>query len=232
MLQEPPIQIRVNELQHWTTEGEAVDIIDRPTVEAHVELAAKPSSACDVHTLMLALRFPEFPIMIQQFLYDQLHLTDHEHAVFDPATAPAFMGHIVIYSSAAASFYAPSDLSGTGGMRHEHIRATTSWRGGPARNDCVFISMNDECAVIQWFSYITDSRDPDTGMYIVVPSTNDNGTPDVSIIHIDCIFHMAHLIPVYGNNFISRKITLHNSHNMFCTFYINKYADHHAFEVG
>jgi hypothetical protein len=43
MPQEPPIQIRVNEPHHQTTEGEAVDIIDGPTVEAHVELAAKPS---------------------------------------------------------------------------------------------------------------------------------------------------------------------------------------------
>ncbi|KAG1751046.1 hypothetical protein EDB19DRAFT_1628605 [Suillus lakei] len=120
------------------------------------------------------------------------------------------MGRLLTFSSAAASFYAPR------GMRREHIRATTSWQGGPARNDCVFISMNDEvscgldglavakvlcffslkyqtkylqCAVVYWFSYITDSRDPDTGMYIVAPSTNDNGVPDVSIIHIDCIFH-------------------------------------------
>ncbi|KAG2029184.1 hypothetical protein BDR03DRAFT_936876 [Suillus americanus] len=166
-------------------------------------------------------------------------------------SSPAFM--------AAASFYAPSDLSGTGGMRREHIQATTSWQGGPAWNDCVFVSMNDEvscsldglavarvlcffglqyrgkyfqCAVVQWFSYVTDSRDPDTGMYIVTPSTNDNGTPDVSIIHIDCIFRVAHLIPVYGNNFIPCEITLHNSHNMFRAFYINKYADHHAFKIG
>lgn len=43
MPQEPPIQIRVNEPQHQTIEGEAADIIDGPTVEAHVELAAKPS---------------------------------------------------------------------------------------------------------------------------------------------------------------------------------------------
>ncbi|KAG2035207.1 hypothetical protein BDR03DRAFT_983812 [Suillus americanus] len=234
MPQEPPIQIQVNEPHHQTTEGEAVDIINRPTVEAHVELAAKPISggACDVPTLTLALGLPEFPALIQQFLYDQLHLNNHEHAAFDPATAPAFMGRVVIYSSAAASFYAPSDLSSTGGMRREHIRATTSWRGGPAQNDYVFISMNDECAVVQWFSYVTDSHDPDTGMYIVTPSTNDNGTPDVSIIHIDCIFRAAHLIPVYGNNFIPREITLHNSHNMFRAFYINKYADHHAFEIG
>ncbi|KAG2745356.1 hypothetical protein P692DRAFT_201841294 [Suillus brevipes Sb2] len=246
----------LNEPHHQTTKGEAVDIIDGPTVEAHVELATKPISggARDVSTLALALGLPEFPALIQQFLYDQLHLNDHEHAAFDPATAPAFMGHVVIYSSAAASFYAPSDLSGTGGMQREHIRATTSCMNDEvscgldglavARVLCFFglqyRGKYFQCAVVQWFSYVTDSRDPDTGMYIVTPSTNDNGTPDVSIIHIDCIFRAvmhvtrsaARLIPVYGNNFIPREITLHNSHNMFRAFYINKYADHHAFEIG
>ncbi|KAG1738865.1 uncharacterized protein EDB91DRAFT_1237652 [Suillus paluster] len=236
----------LNELQHQTTEGEAADIVDGPTVEAHVELAAKPSGACDVPTLTLTLGLPEFPAMIQQFLYDQLHLTNREHAAFDPATAPAFMGRILIYSSAAASFYAPSDLSGTGGMQHEHIWATTSCMndevscgldGLTVTRVLCFFSLKYrakylQCTVVRWFSYVTDSHDPDTGMYIVAPSTNDNGTPDVSIIHIDCIFHAAHLIPVYGNNFIPCEVTLHNSHNMFHTFYINKYADHHAFEVG
>ncbi|KAG2028891.1 hypothetical protein BDR03DRAFT_832962, partial [Suillus americanus] len=130
-------------------------------------------------------------------------------------------------------------------MRCKHIRAMPSWRGGPARNDCAFVSMNDEvscgldglaiarvlrflgfnyrtkylqCTVIRWFSYITDSRDPDTGMYLVAPSTNDDGTPDVSIIHIDCIFRAAHLIPLYGSNFLPRTITLHDSYNVFRAF--------------
>ncbi|KAG2056595.1 hypothetical protein BDR06DRAFT_864493, partial [Suillus hirtellus] len=51
------------------------------------------------------------------------------------------------------------------------------------------------------------------------------------IIHIDCIFHAAHLIPLYGTNFLPCTITLHDSYNVFCAFYVNKYADHHAFKV-
>lgn len=197
--------------------------------------------------------------MIQQFLYDQLHVGDHEAPDFDPVAAPSFMGRVSVFSSAAASFHAPSDLSGTGGMRREHIRATTSWRGGPARHDCVLVGTNNEvncgldglavarvlrflgfkyrtkylqCAVVHWFSYVTDSRDPDTGMHIVAPSTNDDGTPDISLIHIDCIFRAAHLIPLYGADFLPREITPHDSYNVFRAFYINKYADHHAFEVA
>lgn len=215
--------------------------------------------ARSVAALSLELELPNFPAMIQQFLHDQLHIAGHNPPAFDPAIAPAFTGGVTVFNSAAASFYAPSDLSGTGGMRREHIRATHSWRGGPPRNDCIFVSINADlncgmdglaiarvrrflgfkyrtqyfpCAVVQWFSYIVDGRDPDTGMYLVAPSINDDGTPDVSIIHIDCIFRAAHLIPVYGADFLPREITPHDSYNVFRTYYVNKYADHHAFEIA
>ncbi|KAG2742414.1 hypothetical protein P692DRAFT_20749541 [Suillus brevipes Sb2] len=93
---------------------------------------------------MLDLDLPTLPTMIQQFLHNQLHIGDDEPPEFDPATAPSYMGRVSVFSSVAASFYAPSDLSGTGGMQREHIQATPSWRGGPGRNDCVFVSMNDK----------------------------------------------------------------------------------------
>ncbi|KAG1788518.1 hypothetical protein EV424DRAFT_1476518 [Suillus variegatus] len=244
-----------------SVEVDAAEIVDAPAAQAHVELAALPipGGAHDVSALALELELPNFPTMIQQFLYDQLHVGDHEAPDFDPVAAPSFMGRVSVFSSAAASFHAPSDLSGTGGMRREHIRATTSWRGGPARHDCVLVGTNNEvncsldglaiakvlrflgfkyrtkylqCAVVHWFSYVTDSRDPDTGMHIVAPSTNDDGMPDISLIHIDCIFRAAHLIPLYGADFLPREITPHDSYNVFRAFYINKYADHHAFEVA
>ncbi|KAG1860030.1 hypothetical protein F4604DRAFT_1588656, partial [Suillus subluteus] len=69
-----------------------------------------------------------------------------------------------------------------------------------------------------------------TGMYIVTHTTNDDNTPDISIIHIDCIFCAAHLIPVYGPDFIP-IISSHDSYNMFNSYYNNKYADHHSFEI-
>ncbi|KAG1867517.1 hypothetical protein C8R48DRAFT_772008 [Suillus tomentosus] len=226
-----PDHLRLNEPQNQTAKGDVVDIVDGPYMQAHVELATAPVLGCspDVHAFMLDLDLPTLPTMIQQFLHDQLHIGDDKPPKFDPAMAPAYMGRVSVFSSAAASFYAPSDLSGTGGMRHEHIQAMPSWRGGPARNDCVFVSMNDEVncgldglAVVRVLHFLGFHRDPDTGMYLIAPSTNDDGTPDVSIIHIDCIFRAAHLIPLYGTNFLPRTITLHNSYNIFCAFYVNK----------
>ncbi|KAG1857039.1 hypothetical protein DFJ58DRAFT_716023 [Suillus subalutaceus] len=212
-----------------SAEGDTADIVDGPTVQAHVELAVMPSGAHDVSALALDLDLPDFPIMIQQFLYNQLHIEDHEAPDFDPVTAPAFMGQVSVFSSAAASFHAPSDLSGTGGMR-------CVLQSSPARNDCVFVSTNEEVncgldglAVTRVLCFLGSKyqtkylRDPDTGMYIVAPSTTDDGTLDISIIHIDCIFCAAHLIPIYGTNSLPHKITPHDSYN---------YAGHHAFEVA
>lgn len=42
-----------------------------------------------------------------------------------------------------ASFYAPSDFCGTGGMYHERIRANPRWKGS-RRFDTVFVTVSDE----------------------------------------------------------------------------------------
>ncbi|KAG1855607.1 hypothetical protein F4604DRAFT_1883237 [Suillus subluteus] len=202
-------RLRIHEPQNQSVEVDAGEIIDGLTVESHVELALTPWK-------------------------------------------------LTLFNSAAASFHAPSDLSGTGGMRREHIRATPSWRTGEPRHDCIFINMGVDfnspmnglavarvlcffsfnyrtsyypCAIVHWYSYVHEERDPDTGMYVVMPTTTGDDVPDVSIIHIDCIFRAAHLIPVYGPDFIP-KISPHDSYDMFNSYYVNRYADHHAFEIA
>ncbi|KAG2133624.1 uncharacterized protein EDB93DRAFT_1093202 [Suillus bovinus] len=64
------------------------------------------------------------------------------------------------------------------------------------------------------------------------PSLGTNNAPVYNIIHIDSIYRMAHLIPVYGRRFLYHNINLHNLYDSFRTFYVNKYADHHAFELA
>ena len=48
-------------------------------------------------------------------------------------------GKISVFHSATATFYAPSDPSGTHGIQRERIRSTPSWRGRGPRRDCAFI---------------------------------------------------------------------------------------------
>ncbi|KAG2153705.1 uncharacterized protein EDB93DRAFT_1248609 [Suillus bovinus] len=60
-----------------------------------------------------------------------------------------------------ASFYAPSDPSGVGGMQCEYIRAAPSWRQGPTHNNTVFVNTASKdgingmevCCVLCFFSF-------------------------------------------------------------------------------
>ncbi|KAG1831201.1 hypothetical protein DFJ58DRAFT_671436, partial [Suillus subalutaceus] len=70
-----------------------------------------------------------------------------------------------------------------------------------------------------------------TGMWMVQPAHNANNSPHISIIHIDSIYRAAHLIPVYGTRPISPQHQHHHTYDIFRTFYVNKYANHHAFEI-
>jgi len=171
---------------------------------------------------------------------------------------PQFHGKIAVHKSAISTFYAPSDLSGVGGMRHEWIRATSSWRGGPPRYDCVFactdpsvegmrgldvarihlfFSFNFEnvsypCALIHWFSRVGDNPDEDTGLWMVEPDFDASGLPMLAVIHVDTIFRAAHLIGVCGEGFLPRGFSMDHSLGAFRSFYVNKYADHYAFKIA
>ncbi|KAG2107312.1 uncharacterized protein F5147DRAFT_746079 [Suillus discolor] len=249
---------RFKALGQMPIEGEVSETFDGPAVEAYVDLAATPCCQCDVGTLGDELELPNFQQLIQEFIHDQAHAADPNPPVFDSASAPLFLGKVLIFNSATASFYAPSDLSSTGGMRREHIHAVSSWRGGAPRHDCVFVNMNTDtdimnglavaqvlcffsfsnrtsffqCAVVRWFSHVLGARDLDTGMYVVAPTTLEDNTPDISIIHIDCIFRAVHLIPVYGSNILPCAITSHDSYDVFYSYFVSKYADHHTFEIA
>jgi hypothetical protein len=87
------------------------------------------------------------------------------------------------------------------------------------------------CAVVHWYDIIGNSPDDNTGMWMVCPACNTNNAPLYNMIHVDTIYCVAHLIPAYGRRFLHCNINLHNSYDRFWTFYVNKYADHHAFEL-
>jgi hypothetical protein len=62
------------------------------------------------------------------------------------------------------------------------------------------------CALVHWFMFVEEEHDEDPGMWMVQPET-DNGLPVLSVIHLDCIFRAAHLLPVYGDNPIPINIS-------------------------
>ncbi|KIJ20073.1 hypothetical protein PAXINDRAFT_107771 [Paxillus involutus ATCC 200175] len=143
-------------------------------------------------------------------------------------------------------------------MRREHIRACPCWRNDYPRYDCIFINTNPEldgmagmtiarvicffsfkydytlypCAVVRWFDTVGGAPDEDTGMWIVRPAFRANRTPHIAVIHIDAIYRAAHLIPIYGRHPVPLDIKYYHSYDTFRAFYVNKYADHHAFEIA
>ncbi|KAJ7232354.1 hypothetical protein C8J57DRAFT_1578978 [Mycena rebaudengoi] len=156
------------------------------------------------------------------------------------------------------SFYAPSDQSGLGGMFRERIRAVRSWRGGAPRYDCLFVEQDPDqpgfrgllaarvllfmsfkhngiefpCVLVTWFSAIGDEPCPDIGMWMVEPDVDHRGQRMLDIIHIDTILRGAHLIGIYGEDFLPRYFPHSASLDRFKAFYINKYADHHSHEIA
>ena len=253
--------------------------VEGPRVEAHVCLArtrrkllclVQPCNsitgifcierkrARTVAALADELNIPDLPELVRTFLFGQLFPDDDRNpADVSPLECPKYQGKIYVYSSASSTFYAPSDLSGIGGMRREYIRATPTWRQDGPRYDCVFVITNPEldgmrgmdvarilcffsfrthrklhrCAVVHWFDRIGDAADEVTGMWMVRPSFAWGEQPNTAVIHIDAIFRAAHLIPVYDRNFVSPEIGPHNSYDSFRHFYVNKFADHHSFEI-
>ena len=164
------------------------------------------------------------------------------------------IGYVSVFASAVATFFAPSDPSGIHGMRHERIRSTPCWRGSEPRYDCAFVVEDEEksgmsgmavvrvrlffsveyegvhylCALVEWFKRM--GRDPLTGMWIVRPDCT-RGSRDRSVIHLDSFLCGAHLIPVYGNLRLPLDFKHYYSLDVFKAYYVNKYIDHHAYEI-
>jgi hypothetical protein len=203
----------------------------------------------DVRDLANDLNCPDLIYLIRRFLYKQLF---HDSSEDSHARLPVFDERIHVYPSAVATFYAPSDICGTGGMRRERIRSMPSWRGGPCHHDCVFIETDPNgegmrgldvgrvrlffsfkfqkkfypCALVQWFSHIGDEADEDTGMWIVKPD------PTLSVVHLDTILRAAHLIGVYGTQSMPKTLSYSQSLDIFRAYYVNKYIDHQSFEIA
>ncbi|KAG2096718.1 uncharacterized protein F5147DRAFT_747545 [Suillus discolor] len=222
-------------------------------------ILSKRKRAQTVAALAQEVAVPELPRLIQYFLFSQLNPDDTRHPKDIPAVnLPQHKGKLQVFNSAAATFYAPSDPSSFGGIRREHIRACPLWRNKYPHNDCVFVNTDSHaegmrglevarviyffsffhrwevypCALIQWFEKIGDCPNEDTGMWMVTPSFHEDSSRNLAVIHIETVFHAAHLIPIYGSKYIPHSLKFYDSLDTFCSFYVNKYADHHAFKIA
>ncbi|KAH9039755.1 hypothetical protein EDB84DRAFT_1587671 [Lactarius hengduanensis] len=155
------------------------------------------------HPLAAYIKQPKFPLVFSQFLYKVSH-PDKQVAPSTIGECPAFEGIIKVYHSAVATFYAPGDLSGSGGLRRDF-----------------------SCALINWFVH-ADERDPDTGMWVVKQEVNRRGQQTLEVIHVDSIARAVHLLPIYGSSRVPEDFDYHNALDTYYSFFVNHYVDHHA----
>ena len=69
-------------------------------------------------------------------------------------------------------------------------------------------------------------------MWMVECDWEEDGTQSMGVIHVDSIVHGAHLIPVYGEDFVPHHITFSNSLDYYSAYYVSKFADHHSHEIA
>ncbi|KAF8257450.1 hypothetical protein EI94DRAFT_1774442 [Lactarius quietus] len=192
--------------------------------------------------------------------YSEISLVKMYASQIAQVELPPLLGKVFVYRSVHAVFYAPSDLSGLGGLHHECICSTPSWYDGPACRDCVFVGNTDlpdapgmrglliacvhlffsfiqdgtkypccyvslmavtairyTCALVHWFSIVGDMPCNKTGMWVVAPD-----------------FQGAHLIGIYGADLLPNDLefTFDKSLDVFPSFYVNNYVDHHAHKIA
>lgn len=197
------------------------------------------------------------PTLLRLFLYEQQHPEfDGDIADIPLDKCPHFNGRIFVYHSAVAQFYAPSDLCGAGGMYHKRIRSVPEWQGEHARCDTVFVETNSDqhgicgmciarvmlfflfvfegkyypCALVHWFVPVGHSVEDETGLWVVKPEFTLNGQRHLAVVHLDCISRGAHLTGVYGSSLLPDDFHFSYSLDVFRSYFVNSYADHHMHE--
>ncbi|EIW77696.1 hypothetical protein CONPUDRAFT_108937 [Coniophora puteana RWD-64-598 SS2] len=223
------------------------------TTRARKRARTLPALAAELST-------PNLVALTRRFLFEYLNPTDYRLKFNIPipiAECPPAPRKIKVVNSAISTFRAPSDQCGSGGLKRERIRSTPLWRSEAPRHDCVLTIVDEsrpgtlsmevarvlgffsfvvdkkefECAVVHWYEYYSDERDEDTGMFIVRPMYTPSKARHLAVIHVDTMVRAAHLVPVYGKDFVSEGLSHYESYDTFDAFYLNRYIDHHAFEL-
>ncbi|KAG1807119.1 uncharacterized protein BJ212DRAFT_1449385 [Suillus subaureus] len=163
----------------------------------------------------------------------QVQYDEHTSDTIPLSACPRFEGHIKVFGSAVSTFFAPSDPSGIGGMQHKHIHSVPSWHRGPGCYDTVFVNTGSEDGihsmevvhVLCFFPFhylVSDKPDPGNGMWM----SSTLGSSQSSLQYA------AHLLSIFGEEFVPEKATFHETLDTYCGFYVNKFADHHSFEIA
>jgi hypothetical protein len=90
------------------------------------------------------------------------------------------------------------------------------------------------CALVQWFVPIGDEPDEDTNMWVVAPEFVGVGRqrrPNLAVVHLDTVVRGSHLLPLYGHSALPEDFHYSRALDAFRAYFVNKYADHHTYEL-
>ena len=94
-----------------------------------------------------------------------------------------------------------------------------------------------ECALVHDYQVVKPNLDEITGMAIVKRAMR-GGQPRAYVIPLNDILQAVHLIPVFSKLGTSKRIPKKYKHKLtlddrqlFKLFYVNRFVDHHAFEI-
>ncbi|KAH9029816.1 hypothetical protein EDB85DRAFT_2074389 [Lactarius pseudohatsudake] len=88
-------------------------------------------------------------------------------------------------------------------------------------------------ALVWWYTLSDDSarRDEATGMWLVEREYDQHEQPLLGVVHIDTIFRAVHLLPYFGREPVRMHFSYTDTLDSFANYYVNKFADHHSFEI-
>ncbi|TBU25238.1 hypothetical protein BD311DRAFT_780434 [Dichomitus squalens] len=228
--------------------------------DTNISFAARATYSKRLGDLQDEANLPNLRDHIRRFLHDDINseLDPGDAVPLEQCPYIANNLRIGVHYHAYATFYAPSEIAGPGGMHREVIRCNPSWHGRYARYDTVLINLDPdgsfldgslivarvllffsfmfddtkyECVFVEWFLLQDDEPDPLTGMWIVEPELLHSGERAVGVVSLDCIVRACHLMPVFGTT--RMPITFHFSDTLdaFRSYYVNRYIDYHAHET-
>ena len=88
------------------------------------------------------------------------------------------------------------------------------------------------CALVHWYS-MSNNPNPDTGLWAVQPELTHQGMCHLSVIHVDSIVCGMHLLPKFLSDApIYWEINYTNVLDLYTSYYVNKFINHHAFEIA
>lgn len=212
-------------------------------------------SRLSIEVLSEKLEQPGLLELIQHFLYMSIYPDDPDDIFIDDLPELPLRLKMGLHLSASATFLAPSELCGPGGMHREMIRCNPTWFKEIPRYDTVLVRVDDtpgmrglsvvrvraflsfvfehvkyQVALVEWFTTDADQPDPLTGMWVVRPAYVGD-IRSATIIPISSIVRACHLMPVFGNTPLPLDFSFIDTLDAFKAYYINHYIDYHAHET-